>query len=98
MQPRPVPESVDVHADADDDAPGFGARALTVLWPAFVMAGVLETLVFVVVDPDTLSWWGAAPLDWSRSAVYTVSFFIFWAVIATASAITQLLHEHEPPR
>jgi hypothetical protein len=96
MLPRPVPESAGADETADDDAPSFGARALTVLWPAFVMAGVLEALVFVVVDPDTLSWWGATPLDWSRNAVYTVSFFIFWGVIATASAITQLLHEHEP--
>ena len=81
-----------------DDAPTLGTRVLTILWPAFVMAGVLEALVFVVVDPRSLSWWGTEPLDWSRSAVYTVTFFIFWGVIATASAITQVLHEHEPPR
>ena len=31
-------------------------RALNILWPAFVMAGVLETLVFVVVDPLELHW------------------------------------------
>ena len=96
MLPRPVPESAGVDHDAGDDTPPFGARALTVLWPAFVMAGVLEALVFVVVDPQSLSWWGAEPLDWPRSAVYTVTFFIFWGVIATASAITQVLHEHEP--
>jgi hypothetical protein len=80
------------------DAPSFGARALTILWPAFVMAGVLEALVFVVVDPETFAWWGGAPLAWTRSAVYTVTFFIFWGVISTSAAITQLLHEQEPRR
>jgi len=82
---------------ASADVPSFGTRALTILWPAFVMAGVLEALVFVVVDPETFAWWGSAPLAWTRSAVYTVTFFIFWGVISTSAAITQLLHEHETP-
>lgn len=66
-------------------------RALVVLWPAFVMAGVLETLVFVVVDPTTLAWFGGATLDWPRQAVYTVTFFMFWAAITLASALTASL-------
>jgi len=72
-------------------------RALIVLWPAFVMAGVLEALVFAVVDPELMSWFGGAPLGLSRQAVYTITFFIFWGVIATASAMTQLLASTEPP-
>ena len=71
-------------------------RLLLILWPAFVMAGVLEALVFVVVDPGTLNWFGAEPLNWSASAVYSVTFLIFWGVIATSGAITQLLEEREP--
>ena len=66
-------------------------RALTILWPAFLMAGVLEMLVFVVVDPADLHWFGGASLDWSNQAVYTVTFLIFWGVIATAGALTALL-------
>jgi hypothetical protein len=69
----------------------FRARALLVLWPAFVMAGVLEMLVFAVVDPGSLHWFGAEPIAWSRSAVYSVTFFIFWGVISTSTAITLLL-------
>ena len=69
----------------------FRERALLILWPAFVMAGVLEMLVFAVVDPTSLQWFGAEPIEWSRSAIYSVTFFIFWGVIATAGAITQLL-------
>ncbi len=66
-------------------------RALTILWPAFLMAGVLEMLVFAVIDPGDLHWFGGPSLDWSSQAVYTVTFLIFWAVIATAGALTALL-------
>jgi hypothetical protein len=66
-------------------------QALLILWPSFLMAGVLEMLVFAVVDPGSLHWFGADPIDWSRSAVYSVTFMIFWAVIALSSAITALL-------
>jgi hypothetical protein len=66
-------------------------QALLILWPSFLMAGVLEMLVFAVVDPGSLHWFGADPIDWSRSAVYSVTFLIFWAVIALSSAITALL-------
>ncbi|MEF7613871.1 hypothetical protein V4F39_08110 [Aquincola sp. MAHUQ-54] len=69
----------------------FTLRALLIAWPAFVMAGVLEMLVFAVVDPATLSWFGQEPIGWPNNAVYTVTFLIFWAVIATSGAVTQLL-------
>jgi hypothetical protein len=61
------------------------------LWPAFLMAGVLEMLVFVVVDPGELRWFGGPALDWSASAVYTVTFLIFWCVIATAGVMSAVL-------
>jgi hypothetical protein len=70
---------------------GKAERVLAVLWPAFVMAGVLEALVFAVVDPESLTWFGGTPLGLSRQAVYTVTFFIFWGVISSASAITTLM-------
>ena len=66
-------------------------RALRVLWPAFLMAGVLETLVFALVDPSDLHWLGGAPIEASRQAIYTLAFLAFWAVIAAAGAITALL-------
>jgi len=65
--------------------------AMTIVWPAFLMAGVLEALVFVVVDPAELHWFGGPALDWPVQAVYTVTFLIFWAVISTAGAMTALL-------
>ena len=72
-------------------------RSLQVIWPAFLMAGVTEMLVFAVVDPHELRWFGGVAIDWPLSAVYTVSFLIFWLLISTASAITMLLMV-EPPR
>jgi len=66
-------------------------RVLTIVWPAFLVAGVLEMLVFAVVDPADLRWFGGPALGWSSNAVYTVTFMIFWAAIATAGALTALL-------
>jgi len=69
----------------------MGRLALQILWPAFLMAGVLEVLVFALIDPSELRWPGGARVDASRQAVYTLAFLAFWAVIAAAGAITALL-------
>ena len=66
-------------------------RVAAIAWPAFLVAGVLEIAVFAFVDPTQLQLFGGAPLDWSPTAVYTVAFFLFWAVIAAAAALTELL-------
>lgn len=66
-------------------------RLLVALWPAFLMAGVLEMLVFAVVDPAEMRWFGGELIGWSSQAVYTVTFLIFWAVMATATGLTALL-------
>jgi hypothetical protein len=83
MQPRLV-------AEAGMRRP-FHERAMLVLWPSFLMAGVLEMLTFAVVDPGSLRWFGAEPIGWSLSAIYSVTFFIYWGVIATSTAMTMLL-------
>ena len=90
------PRSAELALQASGAPRPLRERLLLILWPAFVMAGVLEALVFVVVDPGTLHWFGAEPLNWSASAVYSVTFLIFWGVIATSGAITQMLEEREP--
>lgn len=65
-------------------------KLMWIAWPSFLMAGVLELLVFAVVDPQDLHWFGQA-IDVSRQAVYTVSFFVFWLVLAISGALTVLL-------
>ena len=69
---------------------------MLILWPSFLMAGVLEALVFVVVDPSSFRWFGADPLAWSTSAVYSITFLIFWSVISTSGALTRLLETPGP--
>ena len=67
--------------------------ALTILWPSFLMAGVLEALVFAAVDPSELF------IDTPPQAIYTLGFLVFWGVLSTSGAITALLLvEHDPPR
>lgn len=75
----------------EPEASGVKQRALTILWPSFLMAGVLEMLVFVVVDPSELRWFGGEAVQLSRQGVYTVTFLIFWAVISLSGALTALL-------
>lgn len=64
---------------------------MAVAWSSFLCAGVLELLVFAVVDPGELRWFGAAPVELSPQAVYTLSFLVFWGVLALASSLTLLL-------
>jgi len=77
---------------ADDAAPSaLGRLAMAVLWPAFLMAGVQDALVFVVVDPASLRWFGFEAIDWPPMAIHSVTFLLFWLTNATAGALTQLL-------
>ena len=65
-------------------------RIMWVLWPAFLVACVLEALVFTLVDPRDLRWFGQ-PLALSAEGVYTLAFFVFWGVCMLASGLTALL-------
>ncbi len=65
-------------------------RLMWIAWPAFLVAAVLEMLVFAFVDPTHLHF-GGSSLSWSREAVYTVSFFVFWALTIASSSLTTLL-------
>ena len=65
-------------------------RLMWIAWPAFLMAGVLEMLVFAMVDPEDLHWFGQ-PLALSRQGVYTVAFFVFWGITMASGALTVLL-------
>jgi len=65
-------------------------RLMWIAWPAFLVAGVMEMVVFALVDPSDLHWAGA-PLELSRQAVYTLAFFLFWGLALVSSALTTLL-------
>lgn len=65
-------------------------RLMWVIWPAFLIAGMLEMLVFALVDPQDLRWAGE-PVELSRQAIYTLAFFVFWLLSLLSSAMTALL-------
>jgi len=65
-------------------------RILWVLWPSFLVAAVAELLVFAVFDPVDLHLFGV-PVAAGRMPVYTFGFFFFWALGASASALTVFL-------
>lgn len=68
-----------------------GQQVLSVLWSAFLTAGVLEMIVFALVDPADLRWFGGEALELEPRAVYTLAFFVFWAVISLGGALSLLL-------
>lgn len=65
-------------------------RWMWIAWPAFLVAGIIEMLVFAMVDPQDLHWFGH-PLAMSRQGVYTLAFLAFWALTMLSSALTTLL-------
>lgn len=70
--------------------------AMTVLWPSFLLAGVLEALLFVVVDPAELRWFGGPAVGLSVTAVYTVTFLIIWALMSVSGWLTAMMLRTAP--
>ena len=65
-------------------------KIMCIAWPAFLVAGVLEMVVFAVIDPMDIHWMSEG-FDLSRQGFYTIAFFVFWAVITVASALSVFL-------
>jgi cobalamin biosynthesis protein CobD/CbiB len=70
-------------------------RWIAILWPAFILASLMELLVFAFIDPSDLRW-GREGLGYTRQAIYTSSFFAFWVMSAAACALSVALTV-EPP-
>ena len=66
-------------------------RWATILWPAFLVAAVLEIAVFAFVDPKSLHLLDGETLPLSAAAVYSIAFLVFWACTAVACSLTVLL-------
>lgn len=65
-------------------------RVISVIWPAFLTAGVAEAVFFSLFDPLELRVFGA-PLGLSREALYTLGFLGFWVLGIASSALTVFL-------
>lgn len=71
-------------------------RLISILWPSFIVAGVAEAVFFTLVDPQELYLFGE-PVYWSKTAVYSVGFFAFWAVCAASSMFTCFIQKDPRP-
>lgn len=67
-------------------------RAMWILWPSFLVGGMAEGIFFSMLDPSDLNLFGQ-PLELSRNAIYTIGFFLFWALGALSSALTCWLQQ-----
>jgi hypothetical protein len=65
-------------------------RTMWIVWPAFMVAGIAETIFFALFDPNDLHLY-LAPRDVTREAIYTLGFIGFWAVGIASSSLTVLL-------
>lgn len=62
-------------------------RLMWVLWPSFLVAIVMDGVVFSSFDPLEIAYSGEPVFD-DRMAAYTIGFFVFWAFAAGSSALT----------
>lgn len=67
-----------------------GRKCMTVMWPSFLAAGLLEMVVFGLVSPEDLRF-GDAELGLGSMGTYTVAFFLFWAIAGLSSYLTTTL-------
>ncbi len=65
----------------------LSTRIMSVLWPSFLLACVLEMLVFGMIDPGDL-FQTEATLEMTRKTTYAMAFLVFWAVTGASSALT----------
>jgi hypothetical protein len=93
VSPRPGPELQPGLPAAPPTELGARSRIIvTVMWCSFLAASVATMISFALVDPAPI----AAALPWagpgaSRTAVYSLGFFYFWAVCAAAGALTAFM-------
>jgi len=76
--------------EASDKPSAWSQGLMAIAWPGFLVACLMELLVFALVDPQDVRWLGRQLLS-SREAVYTLTFFVFWLMAMLSSALTWLL-------
>jgi len=59
-----------------------------ILWPAFIMAGVLEMVVFSVLDPSQIHLGAWEP---ESRTVYSLAFMVFWGVLSLSGALSHAM-------
>jgi hypothetical protein len=64
---------------------------LLVVWPSFLVAGLIEMLVFSAARPEDMKGFGGALAEMSPTGVYTLAFLIFWTICAAGTVLTLML-------
>ena len=62
-------------------------KVILTLWPSFLMAILMEGIVFSLIDPIEFDIFGFEMAE-HRLAAYSAGFFLFWAFGAACSALT----------
>ncbi len=62
-------------------------KTISVLWPAFLTAGLATILFFAAFDPILLLQ-ETRFADMPRLGAYTIGFFLFWLLTTTSCALT----------
>lgn len=65
-------------------------KLIYILWPSFLVAGVADALFFTAFDPADLHLF-VDRFAISGTSAYTIGFFAFWVLGASASALTCFL-------
>lgn len=65
-------------------------RFFLIAWPAAIGAALMEMVVFAVLDPMNIPQIENTP-GMTAQDVYSMAFFVFWATISFACALTLLL-------
>lgn len=93
------PETELASSESDHGLGGFGRSALTVAWCSFLAASVATMVFFAFVDPSPIaSLFAPTALAPSRTALYSLGFFFFWAVCAAAAALTAWMLSSHPDK
>lgn len=59
-----------------------------VMWPAFLVAGILEMVVFSWVDPSMFHFGNWRP---DATSAYSLMFFVFWAAVSSGAFLSHWL-------
>jgi len=62
-------------------------RIIWIMWPSFLIAGLMTMVFFTLIDPAELVVFGISLAEY-RMATYSVGFFVFWAFAAWDSWLT----------
>jgi hypothetical protein len=65
-------------------------KMMWILWPSFIAAGIGVGITFTLIDPMELVVLGDR-VHASRTTIYSLGFFVLWAIAAMASAMSCFL-------